>query len=196
LMAAGLRDRERAARIYPALLAFAGQFHDVLVDRLLGALASLLGDRVAAEAHLQSAETRGRGADLPAELARTLEARADLALAQGGAGGARRARSWLEEAVRLWGWLGNRSEERRLRERMLRLSRAGAGPQCSLPAGLSAREVEVLRLVAAGRSNREIAAALVLSEKTVINHLTNIYTKIDADNRAAAVAFAIRNGLA
>jgi DNA-binding NarL/FixJ family response regulator len=61
---------------------------------------------------------------------------------------------------------------------------------------LSVREVQVLRLVAAGRSNREIAAELALSEKTVENHLTSIYGKVGADNRAAASAYAIRAGLA
>ena len=65
-----------------------------------------------------------------------------------------------------------------------------------LPAGLSEREVEVLRLVAAGHSNRKIAEQLVLSEKTVANHLTNIFIKTGTDNRAAATAFAVRHGLA
>ena len=64
------------------------------------------------------------------------------------------------------------------------------------PAGLSAREADVLRLVAAGRSNREIAAALVLSAKTVENHLARIYAKVGAENRASATAFAVRHGLA
>jgi DNA-binding CsgD family transcriptional regulator len=65
-----------------------------------------------------------------------------------------------------------------------------------LPAGLSAREAEVLRLVATGKSSREIAEELVLSEKTVVNHLTSIYSKTGANNRATATAFAIRHDLA
>ena len=63
-------------------------------------------------------------------------------------------------------------------------------------AGLTAREVEILRLVAAGRSDREIADALVLSARTVSNHVAHILLKTGADNRAAAVAFALRHGLA
>jgi DNA-binding CsgD family transcriptional regulator len=63
------------------------------------------------------------------------------------------------------------------------------------PGGLTAREVEVLRLIAAGRSNSEIATALVLSEKTVARHLSNIYTKIDVSSRTAAAAFAFENRL-
>jgi DNA-binding CsgD family transcriptional regulator len=65
-----------------------------------------------------------------------------------------------------------------------------------LPAGLSVREVEVLRLVAAGQTNREIAHRLVLSERTVPVHVRNILTKTNSSNRAAATAFALRNGLA
>ncbi len=64
------------------------------------------------------------------------------------------------------------------------------------PAGLTAREVEVLRLVAGGLTNNEIAHELNLSEKTVAHHLTHIFNKTSSENRAAAVAFAIRNGLA
>jgi DNA-binding NarL/FixJ family response regulator len=63
-------------------------------------------------------------------------------------------------------------------------------------AGLSAREIEVLRLVAQGRTNREIAETLVISEKTVARHLTNIFTKIDVANRSGATAYALTNGLA
>ncbi len=66
----------------------------------------------------------------------------------------------------------------------------------SLPANLTQREAEVLQLVAQGKSNREIACKLTLSEKTVANHLTHIFSKILCDNRAAAVAFAIRHNLA
>ena len=58
------------------------------------------------------------------------------------------------------------------------------------PSGLTAREVEVLRLVAAGKSNHEIAAQLFLSEKTVARHLSNIFTKLDVTSRTAAAAFA------
>jgi DNA-binding CsgD family transcriptional regulator len=64
-----------------------------------------------------------------------------------------------------------------------------------LPAGLTAREVEVLRLVAAGRSNAAIAAELVLSEKTVARHLSNIFGKLGVGSRTAAAAFAFEHDL-
>jgi non-specific serine/threonine protein kinase len=62
--------------------------------------------------------------------------------------------------------------------------------------GLTARELEVLKLVAAGRSNREIAEALFISVPTVKVHVRSIMTKLDLDSRTAAAAFAIRNNLA
>jgi DNA-binding CsgD family transcriptional regulator len=63
-------------------------------------------------------------------------------------------------------------------------------------APLTNREIEVLRLIAAGRSNREISADLVLSERTVARHIANVYTKIGAHGRADATAYAHRNGFA
>jgi DNA-binding CsgD family transcriptional regulator len=64
-----------------------------------------------------------------------------------------------------------------------------------VPGGLSAREVQVLRLVAAGRTNRAIAAELVISEKTVARHVSNIFTKLGLSNRSAAAAYAHEHGL-
>ncbi len=61
--------------------------------------------------------------------------------------------------------------------------------------GLTTREIEVLRLVAAGESNRAIAAELVISEHTVARHLQNIYAKLDVSSRTAASAFAHAHGL-
>ena len=67
----------------------------------------------------------------------------------------------------------------------------GAPPGRELPDGLTRREYEVLTLVAAGRSNREIAAALVISDRTVARHLTNIYNKIGVASRTQAARYAI-----
>ena len=73
-----------------------------------------------------------------------------------------------------------------------------AGGESRLPSAtsLSPREVDVLRLVVQGKTNREIAEALVISQRTVINHISNIFTKTGAENRAAATAYAFRHGLA
>lgn len=75
-------------------------------------------------------------------------------------------------------------------------ARRRPAPAAAPPAGLSARELEVLALIAAGRSNQEIADALVLSIKTVQRHGANIYAKIGAHNRSEATAFALRHRLA
>ncbi|BDX33057.1 hypothetical protein TUM20985_36040 [Mycobacterium antarcticum] len=64
------------------------------------------------------------------------------------------------------------------------------------PAGLTAREVDVLRLVARGRSNREIAAELFISQKTAGNHVEHVYTKLGVNNRTQASLAAIDLGLA
>ncbi len=63
------------------------------------------------------------------------------------------------------------------------------------PAGLTAREVEVLRLLARGLPNKEIARRLVITPKTAGNHIEHIYTKTGASNRAAASLFAMQHGL-
>ena len=63
------------------------------------------------------------------------------------------------------------------------------------PTRLTARELEVLGLVATGKTNRAIADALGLSEKTVARHVANIFTKLDVTSRAAATAYAYRNRL-
>jgi DNA-binding CsgD family transcriptional regulator len=63
------------------------------------------------------------------------------------------------------------------------------------PAGLTAREVEVLRLLARGLSNREIAERLVISPRTVGNHVEHIYAKIGSSGRATASLFAMQHGL-
>jgi DNA-binding CsgD family transcriptional regulator len=63
------------------------------------------------------------------------------------------------------------------------------------PAGLTGREVEVLRLIAAGHSNRAIAQALYISPNTVLHHVSSIFTKTGVANRAGAAAYATRHGL-
>jgi DNA-binding NarL/FixJ family response regulator len=61
--------------------------------------------------------------------------------------------------------------------------------------GLTGRELEVLRLIAAGISNRSIAEKLVLSEKTVARHVSNIFTKLSLSSRSAATAYAYEHNL-
>ena len=70
------------------------------------------------------------------------------------------------------------------------------GSQSHDPHGLTTRELEILRVLATGMSNREIAAALVISDHTVRRHIQNIFAKLGVSSRAAATAFAFRHDLA
>jgi DNA-binding CsgD family transcriptional regulator len=73
---------------------------------------------------------------------------------------------------------------------------AAASTPAATPAGLTPRELDVLRLLVDGCSDREIGEALFISHRTAARHIANIYLKLDVASRAAAVAFALRNGLA
>jgi ATP/maltotriose-dependent transcriptional regulator MalT len=91
----------------------------------------------------------------------------------------------FDAAARLFDEIGARPDARE----------ALGGSRPTLPAGLTEREVEVLRLVAGGFTNNEIATELFLSPKTVSRHLSNIFAKIDVSSRASATAFAVEHGL-
>ena len=65
----------------------------------------------------------------------------------------------------------------------------------SYPGGLTRREAEVLRMIAAGKSNQEIAASIFRSPNTVANHVRSILSKLGAANRTEAATFAVRHGL-
>jgi DNA-binding CsgD family transcriptional regulator len=196
-MALLLEDRERITRYSARLLPFQGLFLDGLVDRILGELFTFQAAWAEAEATLNRAEEMARREGLLPELALTQVAQGRLALAQGGRGGVDRARRLFGNALALYQELGLHGQVHALQAQLEQLSgRASSRSARSLPAGLSLREAEVLRLVTEGKSNRQIAEELVLSEKTVANHLARIFTKTGTDNRAAAAAFAIRSGIA
>jgi DNA-binding CsgD family transcriptional regulator len=177
-----LNDETRIRRYHDALLPFQGEFHNGVVDRLLGELKLRMGD-LASAAYLDSAERLSRKEKLLWDLAKTLALKATVA-------DATKALALRTEAAALFTQMGNTEAAQRLQQGVKGRSIS------ALAAGLSQREVDVLRLVAAGKSNHAIAEALFLSEKTIENHLTNIYRKTATDNRAAATAFAVRQGLA
>jgi ATP/maltotriose-dependent transcriptional regulator MalT len=148
--------------------------------------AVLLAQGLAQEAlvHLREACRRWQEIEAPYEAAKTRILLADTYLALEDDDAAIRE---LDAADAVFRRLGADGDVRRVADR-----RSGA----TLPAGLTARELEVLRLVSAGRSNREIAAELYLSERTVHRHVSNIFAKLDVSTRAAATAFAYERGLA
>jgi non-specific serine/threonine protein kinase len=103
-------------------------------------------------------------------------------------------RQMLGEDAFAMAWTDGRSMSL---ERAAAYARAGHGPADLIDArpNLTTRQVEVLRLVAAGKTNREIADALVLSTPTVKRHLDNIFARLGVSGRAAATAEAVRSGL-
>jgi DNA-binding CsgD family transcriptional regulator len=193
-----LRDLRRAEPLYQLLLPHATYFVTEVgsvgsVARHLGMLAALLGRWDAAEAHLCAAiEANARVGARPA-LARSRHAYAELLRARRGRGDGARAREQLLAASALYEALAMPRWQGRVQQLLREPPAAGTAP--AYPAGLSEREVEVLRLIATGRSNQEIADTLVLSVRTVERHITNIYAKIDARGKADATTFALRHGL-
>jgi DNA-binding NarL/FixJ family response regulator len=136
------------------------------------------------------------------EEARTaFEDAVDLYARAGGRWEAAHARRQLARTLRALGHDGAAEREARAADEALRALGAytTASDGATAPAGLTARELEVLRLVAHGRSNQEIAGELVLSVRTVERHIANIYDKIGASGRAAraaAASYAIAAGVA
>jgi predicted ATPase/DNA-binding CsgD family transcriptional regulator len=194
-----LGEREAASRCYEALLPFQGLLAPLAVDRALALAAQASGKLALAEEHFANAEEVTRRSGQLAELAITLLQRG---LLERGMNSAHQRRSTLAhgalaEGLRLCEVLGMQQLGRSLLNTPLTQARQSRRPAAREgAAALSTREREVLRLVAQGKTNREIADDLILSEKTVARHLTNIFNKITVENRTAAVAFAMRHGLA
>ena len=111
--------------------------------------------------------------------------RADLGQALQALGDADSAALEFDAALRIFRELGAEPDLRRVERLADRPPRA--------PGGLSTREAEVLRLVAAGQTNRAIASALGISERTVDRHVSNIFVKLGVTSRAAATAFAVEH---
>lgn len=190
----------------------------------LGLEATLWGELPAAFPLLGQALSRAVRLGHRRNVAEALEDFAALALAWGEAARAVRwvsaARAVREGVGALPAPLDGRQIERTLRRARAKLSRAASAREWQegallglgaavaealqwrptpapvrATAGLTRREQEVLRLIAAGHSNREIARALEVSEKTVARHGENLFNKLGVNSRAAATALAVREGL-
>jgi DNA-binding CsgD family transcriptional regulator len=163
--------------------------------RFLGMLATTMGHWEDAQRHFESAlEANGRQDAWP-WLAHTRYRYAEMLVARSASGDRERALQLLDEALGASRELGMAA----LCARADGLARTLAPAQRVLPvrypAGLSRREVDVLKLVALGKANREIGERLFLSPNTVANHMRSILTKTNTANRAEAAAFAVRNAL-
>jgi DNA-binding NarL/FixJ family response regulator len=150
-----------------------------------GAVLLAEGRARAAVAALQRGSAAWRDLEAPYEGART---RVLLALACRRLGDEESADLELEAAGQVFRELGAQPDLVRLEALFQRKARES-------PGGLSAREMEVLRLVASGKTNRAIADELFISEKTVARHVSNIFTKLDLSSRAAATAYAYQHHL-
>ena len=163
-------------------------------DRLLGLLAQTMGKLDDAAAHFEDALAFCRKAGYRPELAWTCHDFADALLRRNGPGDHQRAVSLLEESLTISTELGMKP----LMERVTVLQeRAASVPAkaSAYPDGLTQREVEVLRLIAAGKSNQDIADELVISVNTVFRHVSNIFSKTGASNRTEAATYATRQGI-
>jgi DNA-binding CsgD family transcriptional regulator/tetratricopeptide (TPR) repeat protein len=125
-------------------------------------------------------------------IARSREGQARALLALDRPGDREQAAALLDQVIATAGALGICG----LGERAGALLEKLAAPVPTWPAGLTGREVEVMRLIAAGCSNRAIAQALFISPNTVLRHVSNIFAKTGVANRAEAAAYATRQGLA
>lgn len=147
-----------------------------------GRLELAKGETDAAVSTLQDAVDRWHDLAVPYEVA---TARTLLGQALRETGDETGARAAFEAATRLFEQIGAHLDAKQVDD--------DSAPPA--PAGLTDREVEVLRLIAAGMTNNEIASELFLSVKTVSRHLSNIFTKIGVSSRSAATAYAFEQGL-
>ena len=169
-----------------------------LLPRLLGVGAALSRRWEAAQAHFEEALKVAEEIGARAELARSYLDYARMLSVRSKNGDRERAAGLLAKASPLLDELAMEPFQSRAVQLAEALEvRVPAAPRSrpSYAAGLSEREVEVLRVLSRGRTNQQIADEFVLSPKTVARHMSNIFNKLGVDNRAAATAFAYEHGL-
>jgi DNA-binding CsgD family transcriptional regulator/tetratricopeptide (TPR) repeat protein len=159
-------------------------------DRYLGVLSAVLGDWERSERHFESALELNRHLGARTWLAHTAFEYARMLLTRRAGDDRMQAAALLGEAAALADATGMRA----LSARIGRLGPAVAVP-APFPDSLSRREVEILRLVARGLSNRDIGAELTISEHTAANHVRSILRKTGCANRTEATTYAHRRGL-
>ena len=155
-------------------------------DRYLGMLAATLGEWERAEEHFERAIDANRAMECE-DLARAHQVRVRADAARAGTASTRAGEALLAGPPSSPATIGMSA----LRERIAALG-APIAP-ASLPDALSAREAQILRLVARGLSNREIGAALFISEHTAANHVRSILRKTGCANRTEAASYAHRH---
>jgi DNA-binding CsgD family transcriptional regulator len=192
---AQLADRYRRLAIDLLSAGFADTVlaHELAVARM----ASILVDTVEAGEYFARARRKAEAQGLRAIQA-IVEHDEALALMRGGSPDRARIAALVDVALGAFQSMAmNEWSERAalLRESLSEPAAPAPAEPESYPAGLTLREVEVLRLLAAGRTNQEIAGALVLSVRTVERHIANIYAKTGVHSRVEAAAFAMDSGI-
>jgi DNA-binding CsgD family transcriptional regulator/tetratricopeptide (TPR) repeat protein len=188
-------DADVAPVLYRALLGLEGK--NVVIgqgvacygaaDRHLGVLAATFGDLPGAQRHLEAALEQNTVLASPTWIAHTQLELARVLLRRGAEDG--RARALLGQALATARSFGLVALEGRI------LQGSEADPAPDLPDGLSVREIEVLRLVAGGMSNRDVGSSLHISQHTAANHVRSILMKTGCANRTEAAAYAYRHNL-
>ena len=190
-------DRSTAGELHAYFLGQRGTmlWTAISVDRLLGLLSHTMGDPGQSAAHFEDALAFCRNAAYGPELAWTCSDYAECLLnastvsGKSEPGNSANTTVLLDEALAISSDLGMRP----LMERVAALQERTQAQPVGAPAyayGLTQREVEVLLLIAQGKTTREIATELVLSARTVQRHISNLYSKINVRNRVEATAFA------
>jgi DNA-binding CsgD family transcriptional regulator len=195
---AGLGDATRALVLHRLLSPYAG--HNIVfgagiaccgsADRFLGLLCAAMKRWTEAEKHFGEALAMNERIGARVALAHTRHDYAAMLLARGEAGDRGRATALLKASLDAAREIGMRALEERAAKRLDEVSAPSA------PDDLTTREAEVLRLIAIGRSNADIATVLSISLNTVATHVRNILAKTGCANRTEAAAYAMRKGLA
>jgi DNA-binding NarL/FixJ family response regulator len=198
----GAEQQEQAQELLPELAALAGRLptplaHAALADAQ-GLVAASQGGHAEAAAHFQQAAALWHAVEAPYLEAHARRLGAESLLQSGSAGHLDEARAELATAQAICAALGAPPE---LEAIAALTTEFGLVPEPGRPAPsqssvLTRREREVIALIARGYSNRAIAEALVISERTAENHVANILGKLGCTSRAQAAAYAVEHGLA
>ena len=184
-----VREQYQALKSAPSIMLVL-----ISIDRVRGLLAAAMGDLDQAIAHFEDGLKLTRGAGYRPETAWICYEYADVLLQRAGPGDAPKAAAHLEESMAVAQGLGMLPLMQRIEACRERLETQTIDTP-TYPDGLTQREVEVLRLLAQGRSNSQISEELVVAEGTTRRHVANIYEKIGVANRAEATRYALREGL-
>jgi DNA-binding CsgD family transcriptional regulator/tetratricopeptide (TPR) repeat protein len=191
------REPSNCAELYAALTPYTKsvtQTGAICTDRLLGLLARTMGNLDESQTHFEDAITFCRKAGYRPELCWSLFDYAEMVTERNKPGDVMKARELLDESDQIASGLGMKPLSGKVAIVKTQLE-ARPASQLANPGGLTEREVEVLRLVAAGRSNREIGEDLFISVNTVARHVAHIFSKTDSANRAEAATYANQQGL-